>query len=1680
MSHFVHSWDGLRRSRIVQVLIFTFVFLTGGIALIATSSGDANARNRPATQTTSCGVTWSLTTSGPGLVWSSTGNWQGPVCGEYPGQDVAHGGSGLQPVPAVVNLGFTSATLNFDPNTSSPITLSMQAATINVNQPMTLQGSSSIGSSGNILNVNTGGSLILPSTPATSLSNSGGTLNLSGGTINNNGTIIVNFGTVNLATGTLSGAGTFSNSGTVNVTGGITVDGQQITNCKAGDPVPCGNNGSISMSSVTNAVLQNGANLVNDAALGFTSSGGFATGGGAASSINNKATISVSGVAGSAIPISVDFVNNNGQVATGARGINFSGTNTINGGIFTLGSGLFQLGGNTNIPLFTAPATGPLTISGTSALQLSGTVSLVGNIFSGAPATTINSIAAVTGNAAATSQIIPAFTNAGGTVTAASGILSFAGGYTQSSGNTIASPTGTLDTGTAFMTLNGGTLTGSGLITATSLINNLATINPNIGATAGTINLTGTYTQGAGGSLTTDLFSAIGYDQFLVSGSSTLGGTYNAFLQGGYAPANGTLFTPMTYASHAGIFGTYNLPTYPGGSFSQVTGATSLQLTAVVPPPTITNGPPPGGTVGVPYSFTYTSTGFPTFTATGLPPGLTLSPAGILSGTPTTTGTYPVTVTASNGTAPNATQTFSIIIAPPPPTITNGPPPNGTVGVAYSFTYTATNSPTFSATGLPPGLTLSAAGILSGTPTTTGTYPVTVTATNGTAPNATQTFSIIIAPPPPTITNGPPPNGTVGVAYSFTYTATNSPTFSATSLPPGLTLSAAGILSGTPTTAGTYPVTVTASNGTAPNATQTFSITIAQPPPTIISAPPPNGTLGVAYSFAYSSTGSPTFSATGLPPGLILSSAGVISGTPTTLGTFTGTVTASNGTGAATQAFSITIVAACPSQPPTLISPTQNATVSSPVTFTWSAVPGAVSYSVFVTPAGEFTRVVGVTSGTSLTASVPDGVVVWYVVADAGPGCQLQSSSSSFNLCTGVEAPIASLVSEVATQQKYFYEWLDNGAAGYEVEESNDAGFTSVTTIPVNGTSLTLQHAVTKPTAFFYRVRGFSTCQKKFGPYSGTARVVITPILGTESEPSANGQAGSKQLLVIPVHIPGFPEGTFLFSATVDQPWLTVTPPSGKLPPAGLTLLVTADPVTLPNGTWTGTLFVTVGSTPAASGVHGLDSRTVTVPVSVNLVTPVATAPKGLTPPTALIIPSVGHLDGQDTRWQSDIRLANVTDKAAKYQLVLTPLGSDATKAQKQTSVSVESGGTMALDDIIRNWFGIGSLGESSNGTLQITPVDATGSTLNALVSSRTYDVTGHGTFGQFIPAVSFSKFVGKGASILGLQQIAQSEAFRTNLGLVEGSGQSASLIISAFDGSGKKVLEVPVDLKGGEQKQLNSFLAQYGVNLADGRIEVRVANGLGKVTAYASVIDRQTGDPLLVAAQPLGLVSANRYVLPAVTGLTNAVASLRTDMRLFNPATTSQPATLTFYPENNGTPQTANVLINAGEVKRLDDVLQTLFGTSGNGAVHVVTPNASSVVVTGRTYNQTTAGTYGQFVPAVTANDAIGKSGRSLNILQVEESVRYRTSVGVAEVTGNATKVEVSVVVPGSKVSPSFTFDLAPNEVRQFDVLHQLGLDNVYNVRIGVKVLDGTGKVTAFGSIVDLRTQDPTFVPAQ
>jgi hypothetical protein len=325
---------------------------------------------------------------------------------------------------------------------------------------------------------------------------------------------------------------------------------------------------------------------------------------------------------------------------------------------------------------------------------------------------------------------------------------------------------------------------------------------------------------------------------------------------------------------------------------------------------------PPDGTVGTSYSATLTATGGRTpyswtVPSGRLPAGLSLSTAGMISGTPTSAARSYLTLQVTDSSSPQqkATETLSIGIgaAGAPLTITSASLPNGIVGTAYSSTLTAsggTNPYSWTVTSgtLPAGLSLIRGGTISGTPTGAGQSNFTVQVTDSSSPTheATKPFSIriIASVPPLTITTAALPNGIVGTTYSASLTAsggTNPYAWTVTSgaLPAGLSLSRGGTISGTPTSAGQSNFTVQATDSSSPaqNATRLFSISIiaSVPPPTITTAALPNGMVGTTYSSSLTVTGgttpySWTLVAGALPAGLSLSVGGTINGIPTSAG----------------------------------------------------------------------------------------------------------------------------------------------------------------------------------------------------------------------------------------------------------------------------------------------------------------------------------------------------------------------------------------------------------------------------------------------------------------------------------------------------------------------------------------------------------------------------------------------------------------------------------------------------------------------------------------------------------------------------------------------------------------------------------------------------------------------------
>ncbi|WP_224018086.1 putative Ig domain-containing protein [Ferruginibacter albus] len=255
---------------------------------------------------------------------------------------------------------------------------------------------------------------------------------------------------------------------------------------------------------------------------------------------------------------------------------------------------------------------------------------------------------------------------------------------------------------------------------------------------------------------------------------------------------------------------------------------------------------------------------------------------------------------------------FALNSTPAAPVISSAATATGTVGTVFSYTITASNSPTsYNATGLSAGLSVNTStGVISGTPTTAATSNVTISAINA-GGTGTKTLTITISPVAPVISSAATASATVSTAFSYTITASNNPTsYNATGLPAGLSVNTStGVISGTPTTAATSNVTISATNAGG-TGTKTLTITASNPAaPVISSAATTTATVGSLFTYTITASNSPiSYNATGLPAGLsVNTSTGVISGTPTTAATSTITISATNAGGTGTKIVTITV-----------------------------------------------------------------------------------------------------------------------------------------------------------------------------------------------------------------------------------------------------------------------------------------------------------------------------------------------------------------------------------------------------------------------------------------------------------------------------------------------------------------------------------------------------------------------------------------------------------------------------------------------------------------------------------------------------------------------------------------------------------------------------------------------------
>src|SRR6185312_4572489 len=393
-----------------------------------------------------------------------------------------------------------------------------------------------------------------------------------------------------------------------------------------------------------------------------------------------------------------------------------------------------------------------------------------------------------------------------------------------------------------------------------------------------------------------------------------------------------------------------------------------------------------------------------------LPPGINLSPGGLLSGTFTTAGDYSFLIQAADtaNVAGPALRNFVVHVSTTPVYITtNSPLPDGNVGTAYTQNLAATGGTgtitwaTNMGRYLPPGLTLASNGTLSGTPTASGQFYFNAIATDAAGDSTSRGFTVNIYLPgqsaPISMTFGPGTGlgtyttGTQGIQLGasggngiYTWELVSG------TLPPGLTLRSdvlpsyfssnvqAGLI-GVATTPGSYTFTLkVTSNGQSATQTETVRITSLNVKDNAITLPDAFAGNPYSYTFtAQATAGSVTFTpATSLPGGMSLSSAGVLSGTPTTPGYYNINFSISDGTDTIYRSQGFSVSAIDITSPGTLPNATQNASYN--YTLTASGGAGGYVWTTNSLPNGLSMTSAGVISGT-----VTAGPGMWNFTATA-------------------------------------------------------------------------------------------------------------------------------------------------------------------------------------------------------------------------------------------------------------------------------------------------------------------------------------------------------------------------------------------------------------------------------------------------------------------------------------------------------------------------------------------------------------------------------------------------------------------------------------------------------------------------------------------------------------------------
>jgi len=454
-------------------------------------------------------------------------------------------------------------------------------------------------------------------------------------------------------------------------------------------------------------------------------------------------------------------------------------------------------------------------------------------------------------------------------------------------------------------------------------------------------------------------------------------------------------------------------------------------------------------------------------------------------------------------------------------------------------------------------------------------------------------------------------------------------------------------------------------------------------------------------------------------------------------------------------------------------------------------------------------------------------------------------------------------------------------------------------------------------------------------------------------------------------------------------------------------------------------------------------------------------------PPSAYrsLVPAAAQTNGVGgSVWRTELTLFNGGTEPASGQFTFIPGGGAPVLTR---SLFINANQSLTFANALKDLFGL----STGSGAIAIEASSAT-TTPAIRITSRTFTAGLVGTYGQSVPNVSSDDLT----TTLLLTGLESDANFRTNIGLVNRSALPVAAGLTLYDANGSVIAttSVTVPENNFQQAPLSSFFPSVnGRSFA--ALSMRVDSATpNAVSAYGSVIDNRTQDPVYVQSIPIP--RGSELTIPAIGRAPGIGGTFwRSDVTLFNPGLTTLTVSLRYLAagQDNRNAASHSVTLPPSRTLVIPDVAQFLGISSGSGALQVTWNATSGPVVTSRTYTTTeSGGTYGQSIDPVAAfaNDSYvpGLRGDS----------SFRSNVGF--VNGGDTQMTVTATLlsdTGASIGTT-QIGLSPRSQVQFAIGALFPAAN--SPRAGTLTLfahaDGSPNLFAYGSIVDNASGDPVF----